>query len=113
MTRFMRVIHVFLLWMPEDVDDPDKPGHDDVWMFRLAGLFHVKQEEGSNPIPPQSLAAESSTWWNRDSTLWKSLTGQASATIALPCLPDCAAVESVPTATGTFSPPGFSGGLIR
>ncbi|MEQ9142795.1 MAG: hypothetical protein RLO08_00400 [Parvibaculaceae bacterium] len=31
MTRFMRVIHVFLLFpVVKDVDGPDKPGHDDI-----------------------------------------------------------------------------------
>jgi len=30
MTRFMRVIHVFAaIALKEDVDGPDKPGHDD------------------------------------------------------------------------------------
>jgi hypothetical protein len=29
MTRFMRVIHVFLRGFGKDVDGPDKPGHDD------------------------------------------------------------------------------------
>jgi hypothetical protein len=28
MTRFMRFIHVFLPEEKEDVDGPDKPGHD-------------------------------------------------------------------------------------
>jgi hypothetical protein len=28
MTRFMRVIHVFLECNRKDVDGPDKPGHD-------------------------------------------------------------------------------------
>ena len=34
MARFMRAIHVFASWKSrkkekKDVDDPDKPGHDD------------------------------------------------------------------------------------
>ncbi len=30
MTRFMRVIHVALRKQKEDVDGPDKPGHDEL-----------------------------------------------------------------------------------